>query len=70
MKKVYEITGVKTIVEYTRYDELESGGQEIKTKQSIIWEGLKTEGVLIEEAKTRIAPGEDIEVRISDKLVK
>jgi len=70
MKHIYEISKVLTVVTYTNYTLDDAGKKDIATVQTIAHEGLLSGEQLIADAKTKIAPGEVVEVQVAEGVVK
>jgi hypothetical protein len=68
MEKIYEITKVRTLVTYHRYDLDEKGTKNSLHVQTRIIDGLPTKEELVEEATERCVPEENIKVVVDENL--
>ncbi len=68
--KYYEISQVKTVVGFTRFDIDAHGGREVKTNQIITYDNLLTLDQLKDIAENKIEPGQNIAVVVADGVIK
>lgn len=68
MKQIYQISKVNLQVTFTRYNVNEDGSVDLKHTQALSFPKLLSMEQLVEDAKTRIEPGQDIEVEVSKTL--